>query len=227
MAASVSASGSTATLQPSAALAAGTTYTATLLSGSSGVKDLAGNALASNFTWSFTTTAPDTTPPTVSAVTPANGARERQPGDGRERHLQRADRTHERHGHELRPSRPGRKRRRGLRLGIRLDGDAAAERELASSTTYTATLSPARAAIEGSGRERARLGLHLVVHDRRSGHDPADRLGRDAGRRRDEREPGDERERHLQRADRGRRASRARASSSETAAGRLSRPRCR
>jgi hypothetical protein len=74
LAASVSASGSTATLQPSASLASSTTYTATLLSGSSGIKDTAGNALASNFTWSFTTLAVDTTPPTVASVTPADGA---------------------------------------------------------------------------------------------------------------------------------------------------------
>jgi hypothetical protein len=74
VAASLSAGGSSATLQPSAALQPSTTYTATLLSGASGIKDAAGNALASDFTWSFTTVAADTTPPTVSAVTPAGGA---------------------------------------------------------------------------------------------------------------------------------------------------------
>ena len=47
----------TATLQPNAALASSTTYTAVVTGGSNGVKDLAGNALASNFTWSFTTAA--------------------------------------------------------------------------------------------------------------------------------------------------------------------------
>src|SRR5262249_37462886 len=42
---------------------------------STGVRDLAGNALASDLSWSFTTgTIPDTTPPTVSATVPANGA---------------------------------------------------------------------------------------------------------------------------------------------------------
>src|SRR6185503_9834447 len=74
VAASVSASGSTATLQPSAALAPSTTYTVTLVGGSGGIKDLAGNALASNYSWSFTTVASDTTPPTVTSVTPANSA---------------------------------------------------------------------------------------------------------------------------------------------------------
>ena len=74
VAASVSASGSTATLQPSASLRAGTTYTATLVGGSAGIKDTAGNALASTFSWSFTTLVPDTTPPTVASVTPADGA---------------------------------------------------------------------------------------------------------------------------------------------------------
>jgi hypothetical protein len=45
-----------ATLTPSAALAASTTYTATVKGGSAGVKDVAGNPMASNFVWSFTTT---------------------------------------------------------------------------------------------------------------------------------------------------------------------------
>ena len=65
---------SVATLTPSAALAASTTYTATIAGGSPGVKDVAGNALASNFAWSFTTVVTDTTPPTIAGVTPANGA---------------------------------------------------------------------------------------------------------------------------------------------------------
>jgi len=66
---------SVATLTPSAALAASTSYTAVVLGGSSGVKDTAGNPMASDRTWSFTTSAPaDTTPPTVSTVTPVDGA---------------------------------------------------------------------------------------------------------------------------------------------------------
>jgi hypothetical protein len=50
----------TATLTPSAALPATTTLTATLRGGTADprVKDLAGNALAANTTWSFTTAAP-------------------------------------------------------------------------------------------------------------------------------------------------------------------------
>jgi len=68
----VSYHGTTATFTPSANLASVMTYTATI---TTGVKDLAGNALTSNYTWSFTSgTAPDTTPPTVSATTPTNGA---------------------------------------------------------------------------------------------------------------------------------------------------------
>ncbi|MHA7263040.1 phytase [Arthrobacter sp. TMN-37] len=46
-----------ATLNPGADLAAGTTYTATIKGGTSGVKDAAGNALASDRTWTFTTAA--------------------------------------------------------------------------------------------------------------------------------------------------------------------------
>jgi myo-inositol-hexaphosphate 3-phosphohydrolase len=46
-----------ATLNPNADLAAGTTYTATIKGGTGGVKDAAGNALASDRTWTFTTAA--------------------------------------------------------------------------------------------------------------------------------------------------------------------------
>ena len=60
-----------ATLTPSAALAASTAYTATV---KVGAMDLAGNALASSQVWSFTTIAPDTTPPTVTVIAPASGA---------------------------------------------------------------------------------------------------------------------------------------------------------
>ena len=61
-----------ATFTPSSNLAYSTTYTSTI---TTGVKDSAGNAMASNYTWSFTTgTAPDTTAPTVSSTSPANNA---------------------------------------------------------------------------------------------------------------------------------------------------------
>jgi hypothetical protein len=63
-----------ATLTPSAVLAGSTTFTATVNAGASGVKDIAGNPLASNFVWSFTTAVADTTPPTVTSVTPASNA---------------------------------------------------------------------------------------------------------------------------------------------------------
>src|SRR5207249_3369385 len=57
---------------PAIALAPLTPYTATV---TTGARDLAGNALATGFSWSFTTGAtPDTTPPTVSATVPANAA---------------------------------------------------------------------------------------------------------------------------------------------------------
>src|SRR5438874_2298473 len=68
----VSYAGVTATFKPASALAPLTTFTATV---TTGARDLAGNALATDFSWSFTTGAtPDTTPPTVSATVPANGA---------------------------------------------------------------------------------------------------------------------------------------------------------
>ena len=68
----------TATLTPAVGLADATTYTAIVKGGSSGVTDLAGNYMTSDFSWSFTTlsTPVDTTPPTVISMTPANGATE-------------------------------------------------------------------------------------------------------------------------------------------------------
>ena len=68
----VSLSGQTATFDPSSPLASGTAYTARV---TTGVQDLAGNPLASDFTWSFTTEVPDTSAPTVTSVTPADGSR--------------------------------------------------------------------------------------------------------------------------------------------------------
>jgi hypothetical protein len=71
---SVSYNGTTATFKPGSSLATGTKYTATL---TTTITDLAGNALAANYSWSFTTAAAavgDTTPPTVTTVSPVNGA---------------------------------------------------------------------------------------------------------------------------------------------------------
>ena len=69
---SVTYTGLTATFQPAAALGASRQYTATI---TTAVKDLAGNALAANKTWTFTTGASaDTTPPTVSTTSPLPAA---------------------------------------------------------------------------------------------------------------------------------------------------------
>lgn len=63
--------GNVATFTPSSTLAASTTYQATI---TTGAKDLAGNAIASNFTWTFTTGATtDTTAPTISSRNPEDG----------------------------------------------------------------------------------------------------------------------------------------------------------
>jgi hypothetical protein len=62
------------TFTPSSDLALNTTYTATI---TTGAKDAFGNALASNFVWTFTTGAtscPPPPPPTVISVSPANGS---------------------------------------------------------------------------------------------------------------------------------------------------------
>lgn len=65
-------SGTTATFAPSSALDASSVYTCTV---TTGVKDAAGNTMASNYTWSFTTAnTVDVTPPTVSSVVPASNA---------------------------------------------------------------------------------------------------------------------------------------------------------
>lgn len=62
----------TATFNPTAPLVASTLYTAIA---TTGVKDLAGNTLANNTVWTFTTSvAPDTTRPTVTLKTPDAGA---------------------------------------------------------------------------------------------------------------------------------------------------------
>jgi hypothetical protein len=64
-----------ATLTPTAQLATSRTYTARVKGGSAGVKDSAGNALAADATWSFTTAAAaDTVAPTITLTGPANGA---------------------------------------------------------------------------------------------------------------------------------------------------------
>lgn len=64
--------GTSATFTPASVLANSTLYTVTI---KTGVKDLAGNALASNFVFTFTTGAvADTTRPTVSVTSPTNTA---------------------------------------------------------------------------------------------------------------------------------------------------------
>jgi hypothetical protein len=68
----ISYTGTTATFSPTNNLAPGTTYTGTI---AAGVEDVAGNAMISNYVWSFTTGAgPDITAPTVTATDPINAA---------------------------------------------------------------------------------------------------------------------------------------------------------
>jgi hypothetical protein len=67
----VTVSGNTATFTPTASLAGNTLYRAMV---SPAATDAAGNPLAENYNSLFTTgAAPDTTPPTVSSTSPANG----------------------------------------------------------------------------------------------------------------------------------------------------------
>ena len=71
--ATITYSANTAVLAPTSPLAAATTYTATI---TTGVKDLSGNTMAANQTWSFTTVAPPSCPCTIwnTSTTPANPA---------------------------------------------------------------------------------------------------------------------------------------------------------
>jgi hypothetical protein len=63
-------SGVTAVFTPATNLAASTTYTATI---TTGAMDLAGNALATDYVWDFSTgAAPDIIPPTVTLTVPAD-----------------------------------------------------------------------------------------------------------------------------------------------------------
>jgi outer membrane protein assembly factor BamB len=64
-------SGRTATFTPAAFLTPSTVYTAKI---TTDVKDLAGNAMSSNYSWQFQTSAPDLTPPTVISTSPVNSA---------------------------------------------------------------------------------------------------------------------------------------------------------
>jgi len=68
----VSYAGTIATFTPSTYLASSTMYTAII---TTNAKDLAGNPMSGNYTWTFTTgNAPDISPPAVTSVSPDNGA---------------------------------------------------------------------------------------------------------------------------------------------------------
>jgi len=74
VAGTVAYSGTTATFTPANSLVGGSVYTGTI---ATGAKDAAGNAIASAYTWSFTTATVvvvDVTPPTVLTIVPAGGA---------------------------------------------------------------------------------------------------------------------------------------------------------
>jgi glucose/arabinose dehydrogenase len=73
LSATVSYASQVATFDPTTDLLPATTYTATVKGGTSGAKDVAGNALAADVSWSFTTGAAANLPPTPVIDTPAVG----------------------------------------------------------------------------------------------------------------------------------------------------------
>ena len=74
MAGTVRCAHDTITLTPATNWGFATTYTATISGGPSGVKDLAGNSLAADHTWTFSTgQGPDIIPPVVTATSPISG----------------------------------------------------------------------------------------------------------------------------------------------------------
>jgi hypothetical protein len=78
--------GTVATFSPLSNLVSGAPYTATI---TTGARDLAGNALASNYVWSFTTgSSTSTTAPTVTSTVPANSAQGVAIGSKHRRNLQ-------------------------------------------------------------------------------------------------------------------------------------------
>jgi hypothetical protein len=66
------AASNTAVFTPATDLTVNGNFTATVVGGAAGIADVAGNVLAQDFVFSFTTTLPDITPPAVVANTPAS-----------------------------------------------------------------------------------------------------------------------------------------------------------
>src|SRR5690606_28786165 len=70
---SYNSSNQTISLVPGTTLVNGGVYTARIIGGSSGAKDISGNVLPEDFSWSFTVTVGDTTKPLITSVSPVNG----------------------------------------------------------------------------------------------------------------------------------------------------------
>ena len=107
----------TASLNPSIDLDPATTYAAVVRGGAGGVTDLAGNALAADHNWTFTTGTPpppDNTPPTVTGMAPAPDAFNVLVATNVVGHLQRGAGSRHRQREHLRA--PERLRPAGARL---------------------------------------------------------------------------------------------------------------
>ena len=140
-------------MTPSADLAANTQYTATLTGGASAIKGATGTPLAT-VSWTFTTAAPtDTTPPTVTAKSPAANAtgvavashRDRDVLRGRQRCTGSAARR-------SRSSRNGHRTAANVAATVTYDATSRVatltpSANLAVNTPYTATLTGGASAI--------------------------------------------------------------------------------
>ncbi len=186
------------TLEPDKPLQHSTTYTATIKGGPGGASDLAGNPLAADATWSFTTGAPPPPPPDEGPGGPDPGHLELrksvQPLLRGNPPCGRAERFHvhghiQRHAHAPRLARRGDPRRR--RIERRAGADARrlgpAGRQPDSDAARRQAGRPARPvrSVGGAGERLPESGHRLEPgrgHRRR--HDPVPRDGRSLRRRR-------------------------------------------
>ena len=191
---SLSADGLTATITPAANLGFVKTYRVNVIGGASGVKDITGKTMASDYTQSpgFTTAAaPDTTAPTVSSTNPADGATNVLITVEAAGRLQRGDGggdDHDQHGAAARLDRCLGRAGGGLAgpLGRRPHRDDHPRRVAQGTGDLQDPGRRRQLRREGQGGQRAREHLHAGdrLHDREPAAEGADQqppLGHEVG----------------------------------------------